>query len=204
MAQEILPLAQQVEAPLPGLWSWCGYSTLHKFVLTSHAVETQGGIVVIDPIPLTQIASVPFNYRLDVQAIVITNVNHYRATDDWNKLGKIYTHSDDLVSDGRVKRIPLVPNDFFGLQAHPLVGGAQGEVALFDESKKLMIMGDGLINSLERGLELLPSKYCQNQVLLKNNLKPLLILNFDNMVFAHGNAIVGGAKERLRDLLKGD
>jgi hypothetical protein len=66
-----------------------------------------------------------------------------------------------------------------------------------------MMLGDAVINiSTERGLELLPDKYCTDAAQNRASLKQLLAYDFHTLTFAHGVPVATHAKEKLRALLQ--
>lgn len=84
-------------------------------------------------------------------------------------------------------------------KAFPLPGGAPGEMAFQHVSRSLMVFGDAVVNLPERGLELLPAKYCRDQAELRCSLRTLP--PFERAVFAHGQPLLSAASERIAALL---
>lgn len=200
MNWESLPCAQEIEVLFPRVWRWSAYSVHHKVELTSHAVMTEVGLIVIDPIPLDEAQQVRLETGAPVQGVIITNANHFRATGQWRGK-KIYTASLDLVGEPNLEILDPESLNVLGLQIISLPGGPGGEIALFDSEKKLLIMGDALVNLPTRGLEVLPANYCDDEPLLRKSLANLLALNFDRLLCAHGSPIMTGAKLQLEELL---
>ena len=53
----------------------------------------------------------------------------------------------------------------------------------------------------EKGLELLPDKYCQDARQLRDSLRRLLDLDFHTLTVAHGLPVTQHARKKLSDLL---
>jgi hypothetical protein len=57
------------------------------------------------------------------------------------------------------------------------------------------------VNLVERGLELLPDRYCTDPRRLRESLSRLTQVPFQRAVFAHGEPILKDASQHLRALL---
>ena len=67
----------------------------------------------------------------------------------------------------------------------------------------MLALGDAVINlDSEKGLELLPDKYCDDPRENRRSLEKLLALDFHILTFAHGLPVTQRAKEKLRALLQ--
>jgi hypothetical protein len=64
-----------------------------------------------------------------------------------------------------------------------------------------MVFGDAVVNLDGRGLELLPDKYCTDPAQLRNSLRSLREISFENALFAHGTPLIGSAAARIAGLL---
>jgi hypothetical protein len=66
-----------------------------------------------------------------------------------------------------------------------------------------MLLGDAVIHtSTERGLELLPDKYCADAKQNRASLRNLLQFDFHTLTFAHGAPVTTHAKQKLSALLE--
>jgi hypothetical protein len=92
----------------------------------------------------------------------------------------------------------------YGLSPIPIAGTNAGETVFHSQEMGLLIFGDSVLNvSPEKGLMLLPDKYCADPAEMKASLKKLHDLEFHSMAFAHGSPILGRAKDQLKSLLAG-
>ncbi len=199
--RDLLPTAREITQLFPGVWQWSAYSSHHKVELTSHAVNTSEGVVIVDPIPLDEEQRIKFEPIVAPQAVILTNANHLRSATQWVDRKSIYAFPSSLTREHGLVVIERQPSQLFGLTIIPLEGGPAGEIALFDSDKKLLIVGDALVNLPNRGLEILPAKYCNDDGMLRNSLCRLLAFNFDVLLCSHGNPILTAAKTRLKELL---
>jgi len=215
-----LPVATTVAEILPGVFRWAAFSPHHKVELAAHAVAVDGALVVFDPIPLVDAAmsrllcgpeartfeSVAPNVQPSPPAsetlaggpecppprpcrIILTNENHERDAARWRQILKAPVWSAADPSGG-------LPQ---GWEALPLPGGAPGETACFHAPLSLMVFGDAVVNLPERGLELLPAKYCTDPAELRRSLGRLP--RFERALFAHGQPLLAAASGRIAALL---
>jgi glyoxylase-like metal-dependent hydrolase (beta-lactamase superfamily II) len=86
------------------------------------------------------------------------------------------------------------------LQVVGVPGKSPGEVALFWEERKLLIVGDALIGNPPGCCGLLPEKVMDNPAQLKESITKLLALDFDTLLMGDGVSILAHGKDRLREL----
>jgi len=84
-----------------------------------------------------------------------------------------------------------------GLRSIALPGFGPGETGFWHEEKKILILGDALINAGEEGLLLLPKKYCTDHRLAMKSLACLKNFSPEILVTAHGLPIKTGVTARL-------
>lgn len=195
---EPLPTAVSFAEIAPGIFRWAAFSPFHKVELTSHAVLTATGLTVFDPIPLAEPEWVRLGSLARRTSIVLTNGNHERAAAEWCRRWGVSPES----------RTPqLFPpelavaewTDRDGWRALPLPGGAPGETMFLHEGLSLGVFGDAVVHLPERGLELLPDKYCTDPAALRISLAALPA--FERAVFAHGQTLLTGASAKVAALL---
>lgn len=188
---------------LPGVHRWAAFSTEHKVELSSHSVWDGQTLLVFDPIPLAAEAFDWFPVPRSPDAIVLTNVNHERDTTYWRELFPlaVWAAREAQFTLAGVRRLDPTAPPFNGWEIIPLPGGAGGECAWFCPAKSLVVFGDAVVNLPERGLELLPARYCRDLVQLRDSLRSLLKLEFSHAVFAHGQPLLGGASTKIAALL---
>ncbi len=200
---EPLPTAASIDRLEPGLWCWSAYSPHHKVELRSHALIEQGLISLFDPIPLAPGLLPSFFGAVQECQIFLTNANHPRDTVGWLRSAENHFHTAPKVHcpnlsptmiDIRVRRGSWI--------CISLPGGAEFETAYFHPRQRILVVGDALVNLPARGLEILPAKYCSDQVLLQRSLQQLLDLDLRRVLFAHGNQMVGAGLDQLYSLIK--
>jgi glyoxylase-like metal-dependent hydrolase (beta-lactamase superfamily II) len=185
---------------------WQGYDPAVKTDLSSHAVATPEGWVIVDPIALQEEAMEELRSLGKVAAVVLTNGNHARAAEVYReKMGAdIFAHEK---ARGEISIVNVKwlgdGEGISGLEALHLSGFAPGEIALYAPGHGgTMLMGDALINLESTGFVLLPEKYCDEPKAARESARKLLQFSFEVMTFAHGLPIVTGAGRRLEQLLQ--
>ena len=175
--------ADRITEPCPGIRIWSAFSPEHKVDLGSSAVLTAEGWWIFDPIPIDPDQSGPAFDR--VAGVLLTNANHERDSARWcDRFGCRRWAAPDAVGlpDG-IERWSG-PDPFPGWILVPLSGGASGETAFLRPERSLLVVGDALVNLPERGLEVLPDKYCTDPIRLRQSLRQLPVA--DLILTAHG------------------
>ena len=191
--------ATEIHRVSPTLSYWNAYEPAVKCDLTSQAVHTPEGLVLIDPIALPT----PDLLGATPVAILLTNANHARAATWW----KERTGARIIAPATALAELDIVPDQTVddgdgapgGFRAISLPGGAPGETTYLGHG--LCCVGDALIHLPSHGFTLLPKKYCTDAARLPNALRKLLSYGFDILTFAHGVPLVDRARERLATLL---
>ena len=184
-----MPVAAELEPVAAGIWLWRLYDPAVKADLFSTAIKTDGGIYLIDPVPLTAGAISELSEQGTIAGIVVTNENHERAAGDFARQFQVELYDRGSVGPG--------------LTAISIEGAPAGEIALYsDADGGTLIIGDALINFEPYGFALLPAKYCSNAKLMRKSLPKLLEYSFERILFAHGTPILSGARQRLEQLLE--
>jgi len=183
----------------PHLSWWTAYEPAVKCDLTSQAIRTPEGLILIDPIALAN----PEQLSAPPVAILLTNANHARAAKWWRTrsgariLAPASAFPDlDLTPDATLADGDLTPG---GFRAVSLPGGAPGETAYLGHG--LGCVGDALIHLESHGFALLPDKYCADAPLLRQSLRKLLSSDLRILTFAHGAPLTNLVPERLAKLL---
>jgi hypothetical protein len=200
--------AQEIDEVSSTIFVWQTYDTKVKADLFSTALETETGLYLVDPIPLSSPDSA---VRISRKAagVFVTNVNHVRAAGEFSKSLSvpIYAHQALRGSPDFPAATWLQEGDALcpGLTVIGIDGGPAGESALYhDKDGGTIVVGDALINFEPLGFGLLPAKYCLDQKLMRRSLSKLLEFAFERMLFAHGTPILSGARARLEKLLATD
>ncbi|NJK90527.1 MAG: hypothetical protein HC904_01065 [Blastochloris sp.] len=173
----------------PHLIEWHSYSQECKADLHAHAYISEGKLLLIDPIQPDAATLQAIQTLGKPCAILLTNGNHERYSRIISDLIKVpiaapafaiqeLSYKPDIVVDGLKQLHGLVPM--------ALEGAGPGEHAYYCPANRILFIGDALIHSTKKGLELLPAKYCSNPNQLKTSLRSLFDLKIDLMAFAHG------------------
>jgi glyoxylase-like metal-dependent hydrolase (beta-lactamase superfamily II) len=87
------------------------------------------------------------------------------------------------------------------LQVIGIPGKSPGEVGLFWQERKLLIVGDAVIGNPPGQCGLLPEKVMDDPLKLKDSLQAVLVLDFDTLLVGDGSPIVSHGKDRLKELV---
>ena len=197
-----MPIAQELLTVMDSLFTWQAYEPAVKCDLSSSALDTGDGLILVDPIDIAEPALVRLLNGRKTAAIVLTNGNHARAAAVFRaRLGApvfAAANADGLgiVPDRTVADGELLPG---GMSVIALPGAGPGEIALVGNG--VACIGDALVNLPPEGLRVLPSQYCCDPAQLRDSLKKLLSCEFQVMTFAHGAPLAGAGRRRLEQLL---
>jgi glyoxylase-like metal-dependent hydrolase (beta-lactamase superfamily II) len=201
-----MPSTSEFQRLSPALALWHAFDRSAKADLFSTAVSNTHSTCLIDPItPNAADLSQLHTYK-PIQAIVVTNQNHWRASAQLSQELSVPIFADGAAQIPEAERLfsPVAHGDRVGgsLLVIAIDGAAPGEIALLSEvDGGTLIVGDALINFEPYGFTFLPAKYCVNQKKMKNSLRRLLDYEFQRVLFAHGLPILSGAQARLGMLL---
>jgi glyoxylase-like metal-dependent hydrolase (beta-lactamase superfamily II) len=198
--------APELHLAAPHLALWHTYDpTCKSELFSTAAVDDAGRILIVDPVPLVPEARTQLLRLGTVQAIAVTNANHWRAaaqfSTDFNAPIFARSRPDPEIS-GPIEPAGHLEKLFAGLAAIHIDGAAPGEIALhIPQDEGTLIVGDSLIHFDPYGLALLPKKYCTNQEAMHRSLRNLLVPKSRRIFFAHGLPILNQAMLRLQNLL---
>ena len=193
--------AEEIQEVLPGFYLWQAYSSQAKVELTSHALVCSDALFFIDPIrltesALTQLETLPQRPR----AILLTNGNHERDAAFYRDRYTIPVFADpEAAAEISIPTTPF-PHHLNGLELRSLPGAGAGEVGLYHREKRLLILGDIIINLDSFAFAPLPNKYAANSKLMRRSLQLLTTLDVSIIAFAHGLPMMTHAAERLSGL----
>jgi glyoxylase-like metal-dependent hydrolase (beta-lactamase superfamily II) len=142
--------------------------------------------------------------------IVLSNRHHWRDSGKFVDAFGCTVHASQPGLHEFSDDQPVEPFDF----GAELAGGVEtievdvicpDETALFIPSHSALSVADGLINYA--GLGFFPDQYIGDDPEavkrgLRESYAELLALEFENLLVAHGNPIVGGAKDALREFVR--
>jgi glyoxylase-like metal-dependent hydrolase (beta-lactamase superfamily II) len=191
---------------LPGVYVWSWASERHGYDFNGALVTSAEGALCVDPVEPTP--AVLDRLQLErVAWIVITNRNHTRAANVIRERtgAPVLIHPADAnhaIAQGTPIDGALEVGQRFGpCVAVGVPGKSPGEIALHDQSRGLLLVGDAIIGNPAGRLSLLPARVFDDPVSLRESVARLLELDFDALLVGDGVSIREGAKERLRELV---
>ncbi|MDV3104513.1 MBL fold metallo-hydrolase [Thermococcus waiotapuensis] len=98
--------------------------------------------------------------------------------------------------------VELMGGDVFeGFRVLHKPGHTRGSICLLDEKSRSLFVGDLVI---ERGgkLEEVPHQYSLDPEMNRRRIRELLEVDFENLLPAHGEPLLGNGKEKLRELVE--
>lgn len=197
-----MAIAEDIVAVSGSLFTWQAYEPAVKCDLSSCALVTDDGLLLVDPIELAAPALSRLVTGRRAAAIALTNGNHTRAAAVFRaRLGvPIFAAGNadglEIAPDATAADGALLPG---GIRVVSLPGAGPGEIALIGNG--VACIGDALINLPPEGFRVLPAKYCCDPAELGNSLRKLLSYEFQVMTFAHGTPLIGEGRRRLEQLL---
>jgi len=198
--------ATQLHKIAPSLFGWASFQTQWKIDFNSYAVKTKQGVVFVDPTMPEPAVLQQLEALGEPLAIVLTNAHHDRNADAFRKKYdvQIYAH-EKAPSDCDTKIDVLAVNGEKlpgGLEAIFLPGVTTSEMALYTkDAGGAMLLGDALLNTPGKGLQLLPDQFIEEKKLAKKSLQKLLEYKFKIATFGHGDPIVKDAKKVIAAFL---
>ncbi len=197
-----MPLATDFQTVTPALFSWHAYEPAVKCELSSCALDTEEGLILVDPIELADASFAEMIHGRKPRAIVITNGNHTRDAEKFRALlgVKIFASTGaegpEITPDGTLADGQLA---FGQMRILSLPGAGPGEIALVGNG--IACIGDALIHLPPHGLRILPDQYCADPAQLRRSLRKLLSCDFQVMTFAHGAPLTDSPRTKLQQLL---
>jgi glyoxylase-like metal-dependent hydrolase (beta-lactamase superfamily II) len=191
---------------VPDVLTWSRPSERHGYDFNGHLLRHPEGNLCIDPVD-------PGEAVLDQLAVIgatrvlLTNRNHTRAANLFRaRLGaRTAIHPKDTdYARGQGAEIDdaLEVGERIGpLQVMGVPGKSPGEVALFWQERKLLIVGDAIIGNPPGRCGLLPEKVMDDPLQMKQSIEDLLVFDFDTLLMGDGVSILSGAKDRLKELV---
>ena len=191
---------------VPDVLTWSRPSERHGYDFNGHLLRHPMGNLCIDPVA-------PDHSVLDRLAaagatrVLLTNRNHTRAANLLrDRLGaRTAIHpkdADHARGEGADIDDTFEAGDRIGpLQVVGVPGKSPGEVALFWEERRLLIVGDAIIGNPRGACGLLPETVIDDPARLRTSVRGLLDLDFETLLVGDGVSILAGAKARLRELV---
>ena len=194
---------------LPGIYHWTAKHPNTGSLASSYFVAESG--TALDPMVPTDVGLDWFEGERAVQAIALTNRHHDREAKAYCErfgLGPVLVPDSGLYEfEGKDLEVSgYAPGEeiITGIVVHEVGAICPDDMALEIRSAGALAMADGLVHVDGRvrfvsdGLMDNPD---QTKRELAQSLEQLLDVDFDTLLFAHGEPIVGDAKQALRDFL---
>jgi hypothetical protein len=199
-------VAASVEDVVPGVWHWLVKDDRIGAWSSAHAVSSDEGTILVDPLPLEAEALAGLG---DVTAICITAGTHQRSAWRYRReLGaRVYApalsrqvEEEPDVRYGDGDRLPG------GLVAvfTPGAGTTQHTFVLARDQGGIAFVPDLLTNYPDRGLAFVEEEHLHDPEEMRRSVRKLLDLPFTVLCLAHGRPIREAPKEAIRDLLARD
>jgi glyoxylase-like metal-dependent hydrolase (beta-lactamase superfamily II) len=197
-------VAERIDVVVPGVWTWSiEDDRLGGFTSTSYAVATEGGTVLIDPLP---VADEAFGELGDIEAICLTTSNHQRSSWRLRRELGVEVHAPALA-----KEIEEEPDNRYS-EGDPLPAGLRPvftpgagttqHTFLLDRDGGIAFVPDPLLLMSDGELVIVPEEYAHDAAEARRSVEMLLELPFSILCVAHGGAVTEAPKDRIRTALE--
>lgn len=88
-----------------------------------------------------------------------------------------------------------------GIQVIWIPGHSEGNASYYLKKKHTIIAGDTIFGDENSNLMVPPEKYCLDTKQATKEIERLLKYDFDNLIYTHGKDIIGGAKQKVKELV---
>ena len=89
-----------------------------------------------------------------------------------------------------------------GIEVIWVPGHSEGNSCYYLRKYKVIIAGDTIFGDENSNLITPPEKYCLDTKQAAKGIEKLLNYEFDNLLYTHGKDIIGGAKQKVRELVE--
>jgi glyoxylase-like metal-dependent hydrolase (beta-lactamase superfamily II) len=191
---------------LSGILTWAWRSERHGYDFHGTLVLHAQGNLCIDPAECGEEVLARLE-REGVERIVLTNRNHTRAANRVHERtgAAVWIHASDA-DHAREQGVGIDETLEFGERIGPFRavdahGKSPGEIALYDEERRVLLVGDAVIGNPPGRLSLLPERVLDDPKQLRASLRRLLALDFDVLLVGDGAPILEHAHARLEELV---
>jgi hypothetical protein len=201
---------RRIREVLPGVHHWTAIHPKIRLPVDSYFIE--GARVVLDPVEPRE-GLEWFEQRAPPSQVVLTNRHHLRHSE---RFAEAFGCTIRCCTAGlhEFERGPKVEGFEFGeelapgMTAHQLGAICPDDTALHIHSADggALAFADGLARPRGGGLRFMPGFLLGDDPVavrtgLRESLRGLLELDFENLLFAHGEPLIGGGKSALREFL---
>ena len=195
---------------LPGVFHWTAFRDTINMRVSSYYVEPAG--ILIDPMVPEDGLGFFEGRELPPQQILLTNRHHYRHTDRFrDAFGCSVRASEPGLhefegTDREVEGFAFGDEVAPGVVAVEIGAICPDETAFhIDVGQGVIAFADGVIRPPGGPLGLVPDSLMDDPPKTKDGLRDsfrgLLEREFDTLLFAHGEPLVGGGREALSDFV---
>lgn len=142
----------------------------------------------------------------DVSTVILTHLHG----DHVGSLGDVMAAAPEAVGFAGAPDIPSIPSprtltpvgdgdSVFGLEIIATPGHTPGSISVRDPVGGLLIAGDAM-NGADGGVIGANPRFSQDMALANESIKKLAALEFETVVFGHGDPVLGGASEQVAAL----
>jgi len=194
-------VAKTLDVVVPGVWRWHVWDDRIDFESDAHAIETEEGTVLIDPLPLKDHVL----KRLEpINAICLTAACHQRSAWRYRTAYgvKVYApegcRAMDEEPDSRYRAGDMLPG---GLKAIHTPGPEQAHYAFLRErAPAVLFFADLIMRASEGELAFIPPEYHDTPEATRDSVCRLLDLQFGALCMDHGAPITAEPHAALRRL----
>jgi Metallo-beta-lactamase superfamily len=197
-------IADRVEEVVPGVWHWSIHDDRIDYISASHAVASDEGTVLVDPLRLTDEA---FAELGDVTAICLTTSEHQRASWHYRR-----TLGATVYAPALSKQVEEEPDGRYG-EGDELPGGLRPiftpgagttqHTFLLERNGGIAFVPDYLVRPPGRDVMVIPEEYAQDvDEAQRTVVEKLLGLNFEILCLGHGTPVTEDAQAAVRRALE--
>ena len=194
---------------IPDIFTWHEFSKEKQLNFNGYLLIGEGESVLIDPPGMSEksfalMESLVKKYSNNpLNTILLTNVHHERACDEFKRIFgvKIWINENDSLglegeADQTFKDGDRLPCGLVAINIQNQK--SPGESALFLEERGVMIVGDALIGKVPGKVNMLPPDKYRDPVIAKKRLNKILDYDFDILLVGDGEPILKNAKEAVK------
>jgi glyoxylase-like metal-dependent hydrolase (beta-lactamase superfamily II) len=191
----------------PGLWHWRAMHPRIKIEVSSHYVADSG--TLIDPLlPAEGIEW--FREHGEPRRVVLTNRHHHRSSEDFKEAFgcPVLCHEAGL---HEFEGGPAVEGFRFGDELAPGIVALEVGAICPEETALHIDLGDGVLSFADALINHGELGFVPDWLLgddpdgvkrgLRASLRSLLDRDFDTLLFAHGDPLLGGGKRALQEFV---
>jgi glyoxylase-like metal-dependent hydrolase (beta-lactamase superfamily II) len=191
-------VAERVEEVAPGVHFWQVHDDRINFLSAAHAVATDEGVVLVDPLPLAEDALRGLG---EVAAIVLSSGSHQRSSwrlrrelgvAVWAPALSRQIDEDPDVRYGEGDRLPG------GLTALFTPGaGTTQHTLVREEDPRIAIVSDLVVRAPGHEVQLVPDEYADDPAQARESVRKLLGVAFEVLCMGHGEPVTEDARGAL-------